>query len=366
METYLVGGAVRDELLGRPVTERDWVVVGATPESMLKLGYRSVGRDFPVFLHPRTSEEHALARTERKTGRGHRGFECSTEAVTLEEDLLRRDLTINAIARKPDGSLVDPWGGREDLANRVLRHVSPAFGEDPLRILRVARFAASLADLSFTIHEDTMTLMRQMVVDGELADLAPERVLGEFDKALATATPSRFFEVLQHLGADQTLWPELAGATCQTLIQVAKHSKDLRFRTAGLLQTLTPAAIDIVAARLRLPRKRHEFARLATVLAAAWLTVENLTPIALVELLHQADAFRQPERLIDLNDYWNMALPGNNADKYLMVANCLAAARSVNAASVDAIAKGPALGAAIKAEQVRRVAEVLEQQSLGK
>ncbi|XOV87207.1 MAG: hypothetical protein ACFHX7_19955 [Pseudomonadota bacterium] len=359
METYLVGGAVRDRLLGRPVTERDWVVVGATPETMTNLGFRSVGRDFPVFLHPRTSEEYALARTERKTGRGHRGFECHTEAVTLEDDLLRRDLTINAIAESPDGALIDPWGGCTDLANRVLRHVSPAFGEDPLRVLRVARFAASLADLDFRVHADTMALMQQMVDAGELAELAPERILGEFDKALATPTPNRFFEVLQQLGADLTLWPELAGASLQTLVRVAAETDDLNKRTAGLLQDLVPEAIDSLATRIRLPRKRHEFARLAAGLAQKWLVADQLTAAELVELLHEADGFRQPARLLELNSYWQLALPGENTNKYQLISDCIGAARSVNAKAIGGNIQGPALGAAIRSEQVQRVARVL-------
>src|SRR5688572_4226390 len=210
MQVYLVGGAVRDELLGRPVSERDWVVVGATPEEMTRLGYTQVGRDFPVFLHPHTHEEHALARLERKTGPGYRGFVTEFSAnVTLEEDLARRDLTINAIARTPDGGFVDPFNGRGDLEKRVLRHVSPAFVEDPVRILRVARFAARFAALGFGIAEETATLMRKMVDSGELDALVPERVWQETERALGEPNPEVFFEVLRACGALAVVYPEV-------------------------------------------------------------------------------------------------------------------------------------------------------------
>lgn len=201
IKTYLVGGAVRDELLGLPVSERDWVVVGATAQDMLGAGFTQVGKDFPVFIHPQTGEEYALARTERKTAAGHQGFAFDTRAVTLEEDLKRRDLTLNAIARAADGQLIDPYRGGVDLEARVLRHLSPAFTEDPLRVLRVARFAAQLGAYDFRIAEDTLELMRRMVADGELSTLTKERVWGEIQKALATRYPSRFFGTLQVVGA---------------------------------------------------------------------------------------------------------------------------------------------------------------------
>ena len=210
MKTYLVGGAVRDRLLGLPVTERDWVVVGATPDALKALGYRSVGKDFPVFLHPDTQEEHALASTERKTAKGYQGFEFHTEAgVSLEDDLKRRDLTINAIAEEADGTLVDPYGGVEDIAARVLRHVSPAFSEDPVRVLRAARFAARFAPLGFTLAPETVELMRGMVRDGEVDALVPERVWQETLKALNCERPSVYFEVLRECGALARIFPEL-------------------------------------------------------------------------------------------------------------------------------------------------------------
>lgn len=210
LDVYLVGGAVRDGLLGLEVYDRDWVVVGATPEEMLANGFQQVGKDFPVFLHPRTREEYALARTERKVGVGYHGFEVFADPnVTLEEDLIRRDLTINAMAKSPSGQMVDPYGGQKDIENKLLRHVSEAFAEDPLRVLRVARFAAKLAPFGFKLAPETQALMTQMVCAGELSDLTPERVWQEVVKALNTDKPSLFFTVLDSVGAVEVLFPEL-------------------------------------------------------------------------------------------------------------------------------------------------------------
>ena len=210
MRRYLVGGAVRDRLLGRDVADRDYVVVGATPTEMLAAGYRAVGKDFPVFLHPETGEEHALARTERKTGRGYHGFAFDTDpAVTLEQDLERRDLTINAMAFDEAGALVDPFGGARDLEARILRHVSPAFVEDPVRVLRVARFAARYAPLGFRVAEETLELMRRMVATGEVDHLVPERTWAETVRALGEAAPAAFLQVLRDCGALAVLMPEV-------------------------------------------------------------------------------------------------------------------------------------------------------------
>ncbi len=210
MQTYLVGGAVRDRLLGEPAAERDWVVVGATPAELEQAGFRRVGRSFPVFLHPDTGEEYALARTERKTGPGYHGFEfCTDSGVTLEQDLQRRDLTINAIAENADGELIDPWGGQRDLDARLLRHVDDAFREDPVRILRVARFAARFHRLGFRIAADTLQLMTEMVAAGEVSALMPERVWKETDTALGTDHPEVFFQVLRDCGALRIIYPEL-------------------------------------------------------------------------------------------------------------------------------------------------------------
>lgn len=211
MEIYLVGGAVRDQLLKRPVKEKDWVVVGGTREKLLAEGYQQVGKDFPVFLHPKTHEEYALARTERKTAKGYRGFECdASQSVTLEEDLLRRDLTINAIAQSEQGDIIDPFNGQSDLNNQILRHVSPAFVEDPVRVLRLARFRATLYPLDFQIADETMALLKTMVNDGEVDALVPERVWKETLKALSSSEkPSLYFETLRECGALEKLFPEI-------------------------------------------------------------------------------------------------------------------------------------------------------------
>lgn len=210
METYLVGGCVRDELLGRAVQDHDWVVVGATPEDMLQQGFQQVGKDFPVFLHPQTKEEYALARTERKTGKGYYGFECNFDSsVTLDQDLQRRDLTINAIAKTTDGKIIDPYHGQRDLQQKLLRHVSPAFAEDPVRILRVARFAARFATLGFKVAPETMQLMQQMVDAGEVDELVPERVWQEMLRALQEDAPQVFFLTLRECGALARIFPQL-------------------------------------------------------------------------------------------------------------------------------------------------------------
>jgi tRNA nucleotidyltransferase (CCA-adding enzyme) len=211
MQTYLVGGAVRDTLLKLVVKERDWVVVGETPESMTKLGFRPVGKDFPVFLHPKTHEEYALARTEKKTARGYKGFSIYTSPdISLEDDLIRRDLTINAMAMTPEGQLIDPYGGQQDLQQRIFRHVSPAFAEDPVRILRVARFAARYQHLGFSVAKETLALMQAMVADGEVDHLVAERVWAELYKALSEASPSAFFYTLRQCGALARILPEIA------------------------------------------------------------------------------------------------------------------------------------------------------------
>lgn len=210
MKIYLVGGAVRDQLLGLPVKERDWVVIGETPESMVKQGFRPVGKDFPVFLHPQSQEEYALARTERKTAPGYKGFIVhASPDVSLEQDLIRRDLTINAMAMTPQGQLVDPYGGRHDLEKRIFRHISPAFAEDPVRILRIARFAARYAHLGFTLAEETLALMRSMVTAGEVDYLVPERVWAELVKALSEKSPTAFFYVLKECAALAKIFPEI-------------------------------------------------------------------------------------------------------------------------------------------------------------
>jgi len=260
MQTYLVGGAVRDELLGVPFHERDWVVVGATPQDLLDQGFTPVGKDFPVFLHPETKEEYALARTERKQGHGYTGFAVHFEpSVTLEEDLRRRDLTINAIARRPDGTLIDPYGGRRDLEQRVLRHVSEAFVEDPLRVLRTARFAARYAPLGFRVAPETLELMATITKQGELAHLAMERVWVETERALREDDPAAYFRVLRDCGALAALFPEVDALfgvpqraeyhpeidsgvhTLMVLTQAARLSGRSEVRWAALLHDLGKA-----------------------------------------------------------------------------------------------------------------------------
>lgn len=263
MKIYLVGGAVRDRLLDYPVLERDWLVVGATAEIMLEQGYKPVGKDFPVFLHPQTHEEYALARTERKTAPGYKGFDVDANPrVTLEEDLLRRDLTINAMAIGEDGVLVDPFQGRRDLQNRMLRHVSPAFSEDPVRILRVARFAARYAHLGFKVAAETLQLMRAMVNSGEADHLVAERVWAELNKALCETTPAAFFQTLKDCGALAAIFPEIQALfgvpqppkyhpeidtgvhSLMSLTQAAKLSRKPEVRLAALLHDLGKALTD--------------------------------------------------------------------------------------------------------------------------
>jgi tRNA nucleotidyltransferase (CCA-adding enzyme) len=312
MQVYLVGGAVRDELLGRAVHERDWVVVGATPEQMIAQGYKPVGRDFPVFLHPTTNEEYALARLERKIGPGYRGFTTQhSPEVTLEQDLRRRDLTVNAIARAADGTLVDPHGGQQDLRARVLRHVSPAFSEDPVRILRVARFAARFAPLGFTVAPETMALMRGMVATGEADALVGERVWRELERALGEPAPGRCFEVLADCGALAVLAPGLAAALATAPAPLAALARAVAAglapaeRWAALLASVGEAQAESLCRRLHATNEFRELAMLAarlhTALAAAGgATAASgagaLAPEAALTLIERGDALRRPGR----------------------------------------------------------------------
>ncbi len=334
MEIYLVGGAVRDELLGRPVHEHDWVVVGATPDELTAQGYTQVGRDFPVFLHPQSREEYALARTERKSGHGYTGFVCDfSPHITLEEDLARRDLTVNAMARRHDGLLVDPYGGQNDLKARLLRHVSPAFREDPLRVLRVARFATRYADLGFRIAPATLTLMREMVQSGELAHLTPERVWKETERALGEDRPVVFFEVLRETGALAVLFPELdrlfgvpqraeyhpeidSGLhTLMVLTQACRLSAEPRVRFAALVHDLgkadTPAEewprhlmheqrgikrVRELCQRYKTPKPFQDLGELVCRLHLDCHRVQELRPVTLLKKLLELDALRRPQR----------------------------------------------------------------------
>jgi len=307
MKIYCVGGAVRDELLGQPVKDRDYVVVGATPEEMARQGYKPVGRDFPVFLHPQTHEEYALARTERKTARGYHGFEFrAAPDVTLEQDLARRDLTINAIARDADGRLIDPHHGAADLKAGVLRHVSPAFAEDPVRILRVARFAARFG---FRIAPETQKLMREMADNGEADALVPERVWQELARGLMEQRPSRMFEVLRECGALarvapelDALWdePETAAAAMGALDAAAGAGATLPARFAVLARWLEPLAVESLANRLKLPSDCRDLALLAARYANTVLDAAELDAPDVLELFNVTDAWRRPERFGEL------------------------------------------------------------------
>ena len=315
MNIYLVGGAVRDKLLDLAVKERDWVVVGATEKQLLNQGYTRVGKDFPVFLHPGSKEEYALARTERKSGPGHTGFVCdANESVTLEADLRRRDLTINAIAETSEGKLIDPYHGIEDIQNRILRHVSEAFAEDPLRILRVARFAARFPE--FNIHRDTINLMLRMVSDGALEELPAERIWAETDKALGARQPARFFAVLKQLGALERIWPEVSGI--ELLEKMSALTTDKAYRFAALCWSNTQSEINEMSTRLRLPNNIVEIAGLTEAAFDMWqnhnfpMTVRNDAQ-DIVDWLYQVDAFRRSARFHRLNDFFSKISEINNS-----------------------------------------------------
>lgn len=296
MKIYLVGGAVRDQLMGRPVKEKDWVVIGATPDEMLAKGFRPVGKDFPVFLHPQTNEEYALARTERKSGKGYKGFVCyAAPDVSLEDDLKRRDLTINAMAQTMEGQIIDPYGGRADLKNKIMRHVSPAFVEDPLRVLRVARFAARYSD--FAVHPETMQLMHDMAQSGELSELVPERVWVEMVKALSEAFAWRFFEVLQDCGALIKVLPEVVwhAATENHFKQVVKLTEDVVIRFA-ILMFNTDKQITSFCERLRVSANFQDLAELLIAMYTVYQDINIFAAEKLLDLLEKTDAFRKTER----------------------------------------------------------------------
>ncbi|GAA06913.1 multifunctional CCA addition/repair protein [Photobacterium leiognathi] len=338
MQTYLVGGAVRDTLLGLTVTDKDWVVVGTTPEAMLAAGFEQIGSDFPVFLHPKTKQEHALARTERKSGHGYTGFVCySAPDVTLEQDLLRRDLTINAIAQAPNGELIDPYHGQQDITDKVLRHVSPAFAEDPLRVLRVARFAARFAHLGFTVAPETMALMQEMVVSGELASLTPERVWKEWEKSLSSDDPQMFLTVLRQCGALAIVMPEIDAlfgvpqpekwhpeidCGIHTLLvakKAAELSADKTIRFAAQVHDLGKALspkddlphhkmhcrdgikpIKALCQRLRVPNEYRDLALLVCEQHTKIHHAEEMRADTFIKIFDQIDAWRKPERVAQL------------------------------------------------------------------
>ena len=400
---WIVGGAVRDALLGLPVNDRDWVVVGASPQAMIDAGYLPVGKDFPVFLHPVTKEEVALARTERKTAPGYRGFAFHADGnVTLEEDLQRRDLTINAMARSEDGTLVDPYGGQRDLAAKLLRHVSPAFAEDPVRILRVARFAARFSD--FTVAPETQALMREMVRGGEADALVPERVWQELSRGLMEASPSRMFEVLRSCGALARLLPEVdrlwgvpqpeahhpeidTGVHLMMVIdQAARLKAPLTVRYACLGHDLgkgttrpeewprhiahearSVALVKAVSERLRVPSECRELAEVVArehgnVHRSATLNAESI-----VRLLDRCDAWRRPDRFAEMllacecDARGRLGLEDRPYPPRTHLQQALDRARAIDTAAVAAEVtargmKGPAVGKAIQSARVQAVA----------
>ena len=334
-EVYLVGGAVRDELLGLTVTEHDWVVVGSNEKNMLALGFKKVGKDFPVFLHPQSNEEYALARTERKSAPGHQGFEFNTSrSTTLEQDLLRRDLTINAIAKTSQGDYIDPYGGIKDLNNRQLSHVSPAFAEDPLRVLRVARFKAQFAPFNFTITEQTLKLMTQLSENGELLHLSSDRIWKETEKALNTAKPSLYFETLRQCGALKSLFPQVDALfgipqradyhpevdsgihTMMVLDRSAELSRDLGVRFAALThdlgKALTPLSLlprhighekrglkplNQLIDNYPVPNKLKTIAKLCCEYHLLMHNFFDLRAETIIKLIDKLDGFRQPNHI---------------------------------------------------------------------
>jgi tRNA nucleotidyltransferase (CCA-adding enzyme) len=332
LNAFIVGGAVRDELLGLPVRDRDWVVVGSTPESMLALGFRPVGKDFPVFINPENGEEYALARTERKTAKGYHGFSFYASAdVTLEEDLSRRDLTINAIAKAADGRLIDPYAGIQDLRAKVFRHVSLAFKEDPVRILRLARFAARFAD--FDVHPSTMELMQTMVREGEVDALVAERVWQEFAKGLMEKTPSRMLSLLKTCGALPKLLVDISDDELQVMAQqvdVAAHQQlSLAQRFALVAQWINDNRLNF----MRLPAEVAELAILLRNMLSPMAQVGVKSAADYAGLLQRCDVIRRPDRFAELLQAISIAKPSFNAiqDQWQKVAH---AYQSVNAGEI--------------------------------
>jgi tRNA nucleotidyltransferase (CCA-adding enzyme) len=404
MEIYLVGGAVRDRLLGLPVKERDWVVVGATSQEMLSRGYRPVGRDFPVFLHPQTKEEYALARTERKTAPGYRGFTVHADpGVTLTEDLRRRDLTINALAEDTRGNLIDYYGGLEDLKARRLRHTSAAFMEDPVRVLRVARFAARFKTLGFQVVPETLELMHEIVANGELRALVPERVWLELVKALGEDTPTEFFQVLRACGALAVIFPEIdhlwgvpqrpeyhpeidTGVhTMMVLAQAGQLSADPRVRFAALTHDLgkgtTPreqwprhpgheargaVLVAQLCARLRAPRAYRHLAVLAARYHPRCHRILELRPATVLDTLLATDALRRPKRFEDLliaceADYRGRARPPHRP--YPQAGWWRGALRAANGVDIKSLVaaglQGPALGQRLRQLRIQAIRKAL-------
>ena len=399
MQVYLVGGAVRDEQLGLPVTERDWCVVGTTPEEMRALGYRQVGKEFPVFLHPETSEEYALARTERKTAAGYHGFEFNTAPdVTIEDDLGRRDLTINAIARDLDGKIVDPYNGVEDIENRVLRHVSAAFTEDPVRVLRVARFAARFKTLGFTIAPETMRLMRSMVDGGEVDALVQDRVWKETERALLGNEGRIYFEVLRECGALRAVFPEIDALfgipqpekwhpeidtgvhVMMVLEQAERLSPDLEVRFAALVHDLGKATtakhklpshpghekrgiklIRNLSKRMPVPRACRDLGILVAEYHTHCHRAFDLRAATILRVLESVDAFRRPDRFEQLliaceaDARGRKGLEERDYPQADLFRGAFSAARTVDAAAIASSHEGDEIAKIIRQERLAAV-----------
>ena len=361
MEIYLVGGAVRDTLLGLPVTDRDWVVVGSSPTEMTAKGFLPVGKDFPVFLHPVTKEEYALARTERKTGPGYHGFVFDTASgVTLEQDLARRDITINSIAQDSNGRLIDPFGGQSDLAHKVLRHTGSAFAEDPVRVLRVARFAARFAD--FSVADTTLQLMQDMVAQGEVDALVPERVWQELAKGLMATQPSRMIHLLKQTGALRRLVPALdamADLKLEALDAAAARHSSLAVRYACLLSGTTMSTAEANPALARVP---HACADLFTLVKNYSTRIRNypaLDAAEILDLLTRCDALRRPDRFRDLIEVCTMTGSGD----FALLNGALAAAKSMQMADLQDLpdgASGEVIAQALAKARIAAIAAALQ------
>ncbi|RDV24343.1 CCA tRNA nucleotidyltransferase [Alteromonas aestuariivivens] len=370
MQVYLVGGAVRDELLGRPVSDRDWVVVGATPQKMLAQGFTQVGKDFPVFLHPKTREEYALARTERKAGKGYTGFVCdASPEVTLEQDLLRRDLTINAIAKSASGSIIDPYHGQDDIRHKWLRHVSDAFIEDPLRVFRVARFAARFAHLGFNIAPETLNLMQSMASSGELKDLSAERVWQETRRSLMESSPQVYFSVLAEANAWQNWFSELPqhdGLRSQYLKLAAEQQMCEEQRIALLCCNLSPDKAMAWCRRLKVPNSAAAMAKLASRFSSGWHTLPSFNAKTMLTLFNDCDAWRKEARFFSLLAVWQIVAESHNVDGHTLKAivgnihKALTAAKKIDIAAILSTGvQGPAIKQAIEHARLEAIENIL-------
>ncbi|MCP0912276.1 MULTISPECIES: multifunctional CCA addition/repair protein [Acinetobacter] len=408
MQVYLVGGAVRDHLLGHPYHEKDYVVVGATPAQMLDLGYQPVGKDFPVFLHPKTKEEYALARTERKSGTGYHGFDFHTDiSVTLEQDLIRRDLTINAMAMDDAGQIYDPYGGQQDLNNRVLRHVSDAFVEDPLRVLRIARFAARYTSAGFVIADETLALMQRLTESGELNALTPERVWKETSRALTERHADVYFEVLRQCGALKVLFPEIDALygipqrpeyhpeidcgihTMMSLQQACRQNYSLDVRFAVLVhdlgKALTPVEelprhimheergikpVNDLCDRLKVPTYTKQLALTVCKEHLKCHQAFNLKPGTLWRLLQRLDVLRRPERVeafvqaCECDSRGRLGLEDRAYPQAQYVLDAMQIVRAIKAQDLPADIQGPDIGEMLIERRIQALGELKAQQTV--